>query len=437
MKKKLLKLPLLLLSVLLLSSCVNDDEYPEEAYIAFETQSSEWLENEAYSLGIPVTLRNSFLTAKVNFEISTEGLSNPAVEGVDFIVENEENSIVIYGDSYTYIKIKTLDNEVYDGDKQFNIVLTGNSIHAGIGKVNGESAIHTVTISDDEGAGDSYIAFNTNSSEWQEDNSTTIAIPVALINSDLEADVNFEISTDGLSNPAVEGVDFTIENINNTLVVGGNSQANIKIKLIDNEIENENKQFNIVLSSNSINANLGLEDGSNAIHTVTIVDNEFVLTSLIGNDFHAVEQSMATDSDDNQIDAYDNDIELRADTIDGNNNCLLIKGLLGIDQELRLVFDKETRTVSIEESQSYTNIIDTYFGIEIELTFFGWKWEFDEDGQEIIKRYSEPVGTFDLDKQEIVFDAGYLAQITAPETHPYVGKAYTTFVIENCTISKK
>lgn len=284
---------------------------------------------------------------------------------------------------------------------------------------------------------DAFFAFETNSSVKLENDIRTLRIPVSMAHSVAKGDVTFVIESDGFDNPAVEGVDFTVENTNHTLVFDGDHIENVKIRMIDNEERDRDKKFNIVLSSTTSQAAIGMANQAKAVHTVTISDNEHPLAALIGFDFEATEQSISKDDQGNQIPPYILPVQIRADTVPGRDDRLLVKGLLGVQQEVRMKFDAETGLVTIEEGQKYSNIVDPYFGIYIDLSFFGWEWYEKEDGTQGVKRFPEAVGTFDLDKKEIIFDAGYLTQITAPADHPYVGLAYNTLIIEYSRIAKK
>nr|WP_321409280.1 hypothetical protein [uncultured Carboxylicivirga sp.] len=284
---------------------------------------------------------------------------------------------------------------------------------------------------------DAFFAFETSSSVKLENDIRTLRIPVYLAKSVAKGELTFDVENEGFSNPAIEGVDFTIENTNHTLFFDGEYYANIKVRLIDNDERDGDKKFNIVLKSNTINAGIGMANNANTVHTVNISDNEHPLATLIGFDFVAVEQSIAKDTEGNQIAPYNVPVEIRPDTVAGRDDRLLVKGLLGVNQEIRMRFDVETGEVVLEADQNYKGVIDPYFGIEIQLTFFGWDWYVNNEGKDAIKRYPEAIGTFDLVKQEIVFSEGYLAQITGPSTHPYLGFAYNILVIENCRIAKE
>ncbi|MCU4155056.1 hypothetical protein J1N10_03660 [Carboxylicivirga sp. A043] len=285
---------------------------------------------------------------------------------------------------------------------------------------------------------DAYFAFETSKSVMLENDIRTLRIPVSLAKSTGIGEVTFEVVTEGFDNPAVEGEDFTVKTSNKTVAFEGDWVKNIEIKMIDNYVRDGDKKFKLLLKDNNIGAGIGMANNANTEHIITISDNEHPLAGLIGYDFQATEQSIATDADGIQIAPYTLDVEIRPDTVAGRDDRLLVKGLLGVPQELCMVFDTETGVVSME-GEKYYNVIDPYFGIAIELTFYGWHYgDYDEENDKpTIVRDLVTVGTFDLEAQEIIFDAGYLAQITGPSTHPYVGLSYTTLIIEHCRIAKK
>ncbi|MBS2213482.1 hypothetical protein KEM09_18880 [Carboxylicivirga mesophila] len=284
---------------------------------------------------------------------------------------------------------------------------------------------------------DAFFGFETTSSVMLENDIRTLRIPIALAKSTGVGEVTFEVVTEDFSNPAIEGEDFTIKNAGNTVSFEGDYIKNVEIKMIDNYLRDGDKKFKLVLKENNIGATIGLANEVKTEHIVTISDNEHPLAALIGVDFESTEQSISKDNDGDQIAPYVLPVEIRPETEEGRDDLLLVKGLLGVAQEVRMRFDLETGIVTLEKNQNYTDVLDPYFGINIQLTFFGWEWYVKEDGTEGVKRFDEAVGTFDLDKREIVFEQGYLAQITAPGDHPYLGKAYNTLVIEHSRIAKK
>ncbi len=283
---------------------------------------------------------------------------------------------------------------------------------------------------------DAYFAFETGKSSILESDIRTLRIPVSLAKSTGVGEVTFDVVSEGYDNPAIEGVDYTVKTSNRTVSFEGDWIKNIEIKMIDNNYRDGDKKFKIVLKENNIGANIGLANNTKLSHEVTISDNEHPLAALIGVDFESTEQSIMKDDNGSLIAPYVLPVEIRGDTVLGRDDRLLIKGLLGVQQEVRVQLDMETGEV-VMEGEKYYNVIDPYFGVPIELTFYGWTWDVDEEGNDVVKRYTQILGTFDMDKQEIVFDSGYLTQITAPSDHPYVGKAYNTLVINYCRIAKK
>ncbi len=277
-----------------------------------------------------------------------------------------------------------------------------------------------------------FFSFETTETSVVENDIRPVKIPVSLARSIAMGDVSFSVDTEGLEYPAIEGVDFIIKTSNNTLEFNGDLIENIEIKLIDNDVRDGDKMFKIVLTDNNIKADIGLANGVRSEHLVTISDDEHPLAKLIGYDFGVYEQSIAEDEDGNKIDPYEYDVELSP--VSGKENQLYVKGMMGIDQQVILEFDVETGIVEILPDQTFTDVYAySYYS---DLTFFGWEWYVKDDGTDGVRRFPSVYGVFDLEKQEIVFPDGYLLQITAPDTHPYVGYAYNIFIIEHCIISK-
>ena len=79
----------------------------------------------------------------VTVDVSVEGISNPAVEGTDFTILSKTVSA---GVGETVITITPIDNTVFQGDKQFKLIIKSNSKSYSISAQN----TMTITISDDE-----------------------------------------------------------------------------------------------------------------------------------------------------------------------------------------------------------------------------------------------------------------------------------------------
>jgi hypothetical protein len=88
-------------------------------------------------------------------------------------------------------------------------------------------------------------------------------------------DVVLSVSVEGISLPAVEGTDFTISSKNVSVGVG---ETVVTITPIDNNIFTGDKQFKLIISSNSKSYPISAQ---NTV-TVTIADDEHPLKSWIG-----------------------------------------------------------------------------------------------------------------------------------------------------------
>jgi len=79
----------------------------------------------------------------VTLQVSTEGIAMPAIEGTDFTLSSKTVSV---GVGETAVTITPIDNAVFEGTKQFKLIISSNSIGYSIST----QKTVTVTISDDE-----------------------------------------------------------------------------------------------------------------------------------------------------------------------------------------------------------------------------------------------------------------------------------------------
>jgi hypothetical protein len=124
-----------------------------------------------------------------------------------------------------------------------------------------------------------FVAFTSSkASVVENENALDIPIMVAGIPGSPSVTVNFEVRTEGLANPALEGTDFTIVSAGSVDFPDGSGMANITIHPIDNAVFTGNKSFELVITSNSKNYPAGAE----SVMTVTLKDNEHPLAQWIG-----------------------------------------------------------------------------------------------------------------------------------------------------------
>jgi hypothetical protein len=89
-------------------------------------------------------------------------------------------------------------------------------------------------------------------------------------------DVVLQVSIEGIAKPAIEGTDFTLSSKNVSTPVGVTA---VTVSPIDNSVFTGNKQFKVMIASNSKNYPITPQ---NTI-TVTIVDDEHPLKNWIGS----------------------------------------------------------------------------------------------------------------------------------------------------------
>lgn len=138
---------LVALATMAFSSCSNDlPEFNDaDAFVALRATTASFVENgEGTEIDVLLTSLNG-LEGSVDFEIVPDEAA-PATEGVDFTIENASKTLTFTKDAPTQsIKIKTIDNDVYTGDKRFTInLVNAKGVNLGANKS------ITVTLEDDE-----------------------------------------------------------------------------------------------------------------------------------------------------------------------------------------------------------------------------------------------------------------------------------------------
>ncbi len=146
-----------MIGVLLFASCEEDQILFKDSMsaVGFYGSSANVMEKDAAGAGgnsvvvqFLVTTVATSPACDITFEIDTEGISNPAVEGVDFEVIPTRNVSVSAGGGYYDLTITAIDNDEFDvnGNKSFRLKVVSNSLGYDLAS---ESAI-TITITDDD-----------------------------------------------------------------------------------------------------------------------------------------------------------------------------------------------------------------------------------------------------------------------------------------------
>lgn len=150
MKKIINRITFVLAAVTLLISCEADYIMFDSSknFVAFPTSKTTALEPGG-QVGIPVyvvALEGS-PAITVDFDFDATDIPNAAVEGVDFTLVNDSKSLSFAnGFGYDTIWIQPIDNDIFEGNKLVNVVLTSNSQNFQFGAVNS----HALSFVDDE-----------------------------------------------------------------------------------------------------------------------------------------------------------------------------------------------------------------------------------------------------------------------------------------------
>ena len=221
---------------------------------------------------------------------------------------------------------------------------------------------------------DAFFAFESDASVVNENRSEVLKIPVCLSRTVAGGELSFDIVNEGFENPAIEGEDFNVLNSNSTVSFADGLVQNIEIELIDNEEIDKDKQFKIVLASNTIGANLGLANNTSTEFMVTIIDDEHPLAPILGgitlhwnspwngNDMYRLNSIFSVEDSDTEVDIAlgwyrDNEDFAKATHVRGiinpdDNTISIAYGQVTYDDGthiLTLVGDDETPGGIIEE----------------------------------------------------------------------------------------
>jgi hypothetical protein len=192
-----------------------------------------------------------------------------------------------------------------------------------------------------------FVAFVAPSASVYE-NASSIDIPVMVagIEGSPSVTVDYDIVTDGIANPAVEGTDFTIVSPGSLSFTEGTGYAFITIHPIDNAVFTGNKSFKIVLSANSKNYPTGAEN----VVTVVLKDDEHPLAKWIGTYMvNAVSYYSPGEYDETW------EVTTEADPKDINNLLITGVGAFGSDT-IKAKFDLEEMTISLIPGQSIGDV---------------------------------------------------------------------------------
>jgi hypothetical protein len=152
-------------------------------------------------------------------------------------------------------------------------------------------------------------------------------------------DVSLAVSTEGISNPAIEGTDFTLSSKTLSVAVG---ETAINVTPIDNSIFQGNKQFYLIISSNSKGYQIADQDTLQ----VTIVDDEHPLKAWIGT-YKVSAASYGKPGD------WDEEWTVVTSAIDGDITKLSLKGVGSSSGNAIIAsFSRTAMTITVAPGQS-------------------------------------------------------------------------------------
>lgn len=150
MKKIINRITFVLAAVTLLVSCEADYVMfdSSKSFVAFPEASTVLLEPGGL-VGIPVYVvaTEGSPSVTVDFDFDITDIASPAIEGEDFTLENDSKTLTFSaGWGYDTIWIQPIDNDLFEGAKYVNIVLTSNSQNYDFGA----NTINAIELVDDE-----------------------------------------------------------------------------------------------------------------------------------------------------------------------------------------------------------------------------------------------------------------------------------------------
>ena len=197
--------------------------------------------NEAAAQDVSVTVKTS---------------NGTATAGEDFVGIPETVYIIPAGQTCVPVTVTILNDDIYEGDEMFHVVLSNPSANVVITK---ETAI--VTIDDDESIPAISIADLT-----VNESVGTVGIAVSL-SGKMAVPVTFKVNTaDGT---AISGADYTAVINHSVTMPAGATNVNVVISILDDNISEPNETFSVVISEVSAGVSIAKGNGRG-----TIADDE-------------------------------------------------------------------------------------------------------------------------------------------------------------------
>ena len=204
---------LILAAGLLFAFAACDDNEPQsfraaDSNASFPTTTASVDENATEPLEIPLALAGIKGSGKVivTLTASSDGESNPAIEGTDFVIENKE---IVFEDGcgIQNVIVRPIDNDIFTGKKTFRIIISATSPKLL------ESAQNSVlvTIVDDEHPWAAIIGTHNMTGISAFDEVTPVSVPALITASDEDTNVlNVDFGYGTLAKMSVEEVDGEI-----------------------------------------------------------------------------------------------------------------------------------------------------------------------------------------------------------------------------------
>ena len=248
----------------LLTVTIVDDETPPIS-INMQDSTGGILENASVSHTVDILL-GSPATRPSSFEIILSGTAKPSEDYDSAAIDGVINVDVKEGESNLQVNIDPIDNDIIDGDR--SVVLTLSN--PGEGLIIGSDNVHTLTIMDDDDQTPPISINMKDSTGGILENASVSHTVDILLGSPATRPSSFEIILSGTAKPSEDYDSAAIDGVINVDVKEGESNLQVNIDPIDNDIIDGDRSVVLTLS----NPGEGLIIGSDNVHTLTIMDDD-------------------------------------------------------------------------------------------------------------------------------------------------------------------
>ena len=237
---------------------IVDNDAANTAYFALGSSRAA---ESAGTHNVTVNLSSAAPSGGLTLNYSVGG-SATAGNGNDFTIQGSGTVTIAEGTNSANIPVAINDDSATESAETVILTLTG-----GTGYTLGNPKVHTLTITDNDSAGQPAASFASGSSSVAE-NAGTRNVRVNLSSAAPSGGLALGYSVSGTAT-AGSGNDFTIQGSGTLSVTAGSNTANIRVAINDDSAEESAETVILTLTGRT-----GYTLGSTTVHTLTITDND-------------------------------------------------------------------------------------------------------------------------------------------------------------------